>query len=79
MNLAMQKRVFGHMRESKASAQSDQGIHCQLAESLDITEYKKESKGPMIIRAFALYFTLCNVIQDDHPGLCSLFNFTCAG
>ena len=46
MNLAMQKRVFGHMRESKASAQSDQGIHCQLAESLDITECKIESKGP---------------------------------
>ena len=38
----MQKQVFRHMQIAKAqlcaSVQTDQGLHCPLAESLDITE-----------------------------------------
>ena len=47
----MQKRVFGHMRTAKArsdcaDAQSDQGLHCPLAESLDTTECMKGEQRP---------------------------------
>ena len=38
MGSAMQKHVFGHMGKSNAAAQSDQGLHCLLTESLDTTE-----------------------------------------
>ena len=44
------KRVFGHMRQREPRsactfAQSDQGLHCLLIESLDTTE-SMERKGP---------------------------------
>ena len=47
LDRAMQKRAFGHMRTVKApmrlpvhrDAQSDQGLHYPLADSLDTTEY----------------------------------------
>ena len=34
----MQKHIFGHMQTAKDSAQSDQGLHCPLTESVDTTE-----------------------------------------
>ena len=33
----MDKSVFGHMRTVRTYVQSDQGFHCLLTESLDIT------------------------------------------
>ena len=35
----IQKRVLGHLRIAKASAQSDQDLLCPIAESLDTAEY----------------------------------------
>ena len=48
MDHAIQKRVSRHMRTAKprsacAFAQSDQGLHCPLTESLDTTECKKRT------------------------------------
>ena len=45
------KSVFGHMWTAKAqisctSVQSDQGLHCQLKESLDTTECIDEEQRP---------------------------------
>ena len=45
------KRLFGHIRTAKAqiscaSNQSDQGIHCPLAESLDTTECMNGEQRP---------------------------------
>ena len=40
MGFAMRKCVFGLIENmASASAQSDQGLPCMLAESLDTTEY----------------------------------------
>ena len=50
MGLAM-RNVFGHMhvrrpRSACASAQSDQGLHCPLTESLDIIERSSGEQMP---------------------------------
>ena len=51
MGLAMRKRSFGHMRAARprsacASAQSDQGLHCPLTESLDTIECMTGEQRP---------------------------------
>ena len=61
LGCAMIKCVFRHMQTGKprsdfASVQSDQGLHCLLAESLDTTECMNGEQRPELYEAH---------VQDD--------------
>ena len=40
----MRKRIFGHLRTAKASAQSDRDLLCQLSESFGLRNVRMEGK-----------------------------------